>query len=32
MIEMTELPGNRTLCVRLQGLQSAVNFGTLSDA
>ena len=32
MIEMTELPGNCTLCVRQQGMQSAVNFGALSNA
>jgi len=32
MIEMTELPGNHTLCVRLQGVQSAVTFGALSNA
>jgi hypothetical protein len=32
MIEMTELPGNRTVCVRQQGVQSAAKFGALSNA
>jgi hypothetical protein len=31
MIEMTELSGNRTLCVRQQGVQSAATFGARSN-
>ena len=31
MIEMIELPGNRALCVRQQGVQSAATFGALSS-
>ena len=29
MIEMTELPGNRAVCVRQQGMQSAAEFAAL---
>lgn len=32
MIEITELPGNRAVCVRQQGVQSAAKFGALSNA
>ena len=31
MIEMTELPGNRAVCVRQRGMQSAETFGALSN-